>query len=83
MANDTIVSRQYSIRDHEGWVHHATAILMMMELRGHRFDLGPEGFLGHLVAWTIYNSRFGIIQGPYSRPKVQIVQSSELADHFN
>jgi hypothetical protein len=46
------------------WLFHGHAITKMVEIRGKGLDLGPEGFLGHLLAWSVYNPRNKVVNGP-------------------
>lgn len=48
-----------------GFRFHGYAITKMVGIRGGGNDLGPEGFLGHLLSWSVYNPRFKVVNGPY------------------
>ncbi|KAH8804380.1 hypothetical protein F5884DRAFT_406185 [Xylogone sp. PMI_703] len=47
-----------------GFSLHGKGIMKMIDMRGGRKNLGPEGFLEHLLTWSIYNPRFKLVSGP-------------------
>jgi hypothetical protein len=49
----------------ELWLFHGRAIAKMVDIRGSMKSLGPKGFLGHLLAWSVYNPKFKVVNGPY------------------
>lgn len=46
---------------------HGKGITKMIDMRGGIGSLGLEGFLQRLVYWSIFNPRWRIVEGPYSR----------------
>ncbi len=73
-----LTMRQFMSGNMTAYYLHGKAIVTMVTQRGGSLGLGPEGFLGDLLVWSVLDPKRHIVFGPYLEPLDESEQGQDI-----